>query len=74
MIEDLGAAVGEHLDDLQSGRLANVADARLVGDPQQQDLEPRTGFAASLSACSMRSTQKCGWFWLIFPASSMNSV
>ena len=36
--------------------------------------EPRTGFAWSLSARSIFSTQKYGICWLTLPASSMNSV
>ena len=36
--------------------------------------ESRTDLAWSLSVRSIFSTQKYGMFWLILPASSMNSV
>jgi len=62
VVGDLGAEVLEPADDLQRRRFADVADAALVAD-----------LRTPLRARSIRSTQKPGWAWFTFPASSMNS-
>src|ERR1700744_5983570 len=37
VVAEPGAALGESLDDSQRGRLADVADAALVADPEDRD-------------------------------------
>ena len=75
VVGDLGALVAQELDQLQRGRLAQVADVGLVGDADEVDSAALDATSrAELSARVIFSRQKYGMFSLTLPASSMNSV
>ncbi len=74
-VGDLGAAAAEQLDQLQRGRLAQVADVLLVGRRRRGARGSPSASARARSApAPIFSKQKYGMFSLTLPASSMNSV
>ncbi len=50
VIADVGALVLEQLDDVKRGRLADVVDILLVGDPEQEDAAPLERLAGQVEA------------------------